>query len=358
MVGMSSLVLHDYVTQKGGAERVAALLAKTFGSGVLTTSAYLPSGSHDGMDELCIRELAPRVPDAAKASRALLAPVAAMAFAQYRPEADTIICSSSGWAHWIDTTSPTLVYCHTPPRWLWVPDDYFAGLPAAARQVISRALAPLRRIDLDKARSRSRYVANSTAVRERIRGTYGIDADVVFPPTSLDVEGAQAPVEGLEPGFFLLIARARGYKNIGAVIRLFEAKNLGTLAIVGGERDERQEGRVRRLGRVSEDALRWLYQHCTAVLALSREDFGLTPVEGHLFGKPTIALRSGGYLDTCLEGVNAVFVKSTDAKDLESAILKFRRSTFNSAIVRETASRFSEEHFAGSIAAILQDIRQ
>jgi glycosyltransferase involved in cell wall biosynthesis len=358
VTGMSSLVLHDYVTQKGGAERVAALLAKQFGEGALTTSAYLPESSHDVMRELRITELAPRAPDAVKASRALLAPIAAMAFVKYRPEAESIICSSSGWAHWITTDSPTLVYCYTPPRWLWVPDDYFADLSAPARRAVIAALSPLRRVDVRKAHARTRYIGISTVVQQRIQATYGCDADVVFPPVTLDVNGPQTPVDALEPGFFVLIARPRGYKNTEAVVRLFESRHLGTLVIVGGEKDDRATGRVRRVGRVSEESLRWLYQHCAAVLALSREDFGLTPVEGHMYGKPTIALRAGGYLDTCLEGVNAVFVDSADPADLEDAVREFARNSFDPDRVRETATRFSEETFTAAIAAAIRDIRR
>lgn len=355
---MNSLVLHDYVTQKGGAERVAALLAKAFGDGTLTTSAYLPHSSHDVMHELRITELAPWMPDTAKASRALLAPIAAMAFSRYRPEAETIVCSSSGWAHWVTTDSPTLVYCYTPPRWLWVPDDYFAELSWTARRAVSAALAPLRRIDIRKAHARTRYVGISTVVRERIQATYGCDAEVVFPPVTLDVNGPQSPVDDLEPGFFVLIARPRGYKNTEAVAGLFESQDLGTLVIVGGERDEHPTGRVRRVGRVSEESLRWLYQHCAAVMALSREDFGLTPAEGHLFGKPTIALRAGGYLDTCLEGVNAVFVESPDPANVEAAVRAVPEYSFDPVRVRETATRFSEETFRTAISRILQDIRR
>lgn len=75
----------------------------------------------------------------------------------------------------------------------------------------------------------------------------------------------------------------------------------------GGAPRASDRGRIASTGRVSDAQLRWLYHHSRAVLALSQEDFGLTPVEGHAFGRPTVALRAGGYLDTCTEGVNAVF---------------------------------------------------
>lgn len=353
---MEIQVIHDYVTQKGGAERVAATLAEELGDGRLTTSVYLPEKSYDVFRELQITELTPWAPDIVKASRAMLAPVAALGFSRYRPDADGVICSSSGWSHWIQTDSPTVVYCHTPPRWLWAPDDYFAGLPQAVRNLVQAAMIPIRRKDIRNALKRTRYIANSTVARDRIREAYGIDAEIVFPPVSLERNGPKEPDASLEPGYFLLIARPRGYKNTQALVRLFEERDVGTLVIVGGEAEPERDGSVRKLGRVSEERLRWLYENSAAVLALSYEDFGLTPVEGHTFGKPTIALRAGGYLDTCIEGVNAVFTENLRTESVGRAIAEFRNARFDAAEIRKTAERFTVETFTSSIRGILQDV--
>ena len=110
-----TVVLHDYVTQRGGAERVALLLAERFGGGALTTAAYLPSASHAGFSGLQVHELLGHVPERVKRSRATLAPLAAGAFLRHHVEAEAVRCSSSGWSHWTATSSPSLVYCYTLP---------------------------------------------------------------------------------------------------------------------------------------------------------------------------------------------------------------------------------------------------
>lgn len=353
---MQIKVIHDYVAQRGGAERVAATLAEELGGGELTTSVYRPDTSHSVFRNLEVVELAPWVPDRVKVNRAMLAPVAAMSFARYQPQADAIVCSSSGWSHWIETDSPTLVYCHTPPRWLWAPDDYFAGVPSPARHVLNVTMNPLRRKDVEKARKRTAYVANSTVARDRIRAAYGIDAEIVFPPVSMSPTGPESPVAALEPGFFLMVARPRGYKNTEALVDLFLSRDVGTLVIVGGDAEPASGGRVHRVGKVSEEALRWLYRNSRAVLALSHEDFGLTPVEGHMFGKPTIALRAGGYLDTCVEGVNAVFTDDLTASSVETAIAELDNIAFDPERIRISADRFSVADFRSSISRVLQDM--
>lgn len=348
-------VLHDYLTQRGGAERVALVLAEQFGASRLTTSAYLPASTYSGFAEVEVHELLATTPERLKRGRATLAPLAAAAFSRYRPQADVVLCSSSGWAHWTRTPLPVVVYCYTPPRWFWAPEDYFAGLPrlvGAGATAMGRATRFVDRSRASGTGAPRNYLAISSCVRDRIERSYGFDAEVVFPPTAFDPDGPQEAVPGVEPGFVLTVARERGYKNVRAAQELFANHDFGDLVVVGSRRSGRR-GPVINLGTVSEAQLRWLYAHCRAVLALSFEDFGLTPVEGHLFGKPTLALRAGGYLDTCVEGVNAVFAESADAPSVLAALRALDETTFDPLTVAATAERFSLATFRRSLTEVL-----
>ncbi len=351
-----TLVLHDYVTQRGGAERVALLLAERLGGGELTTSVYVPEETHVGFSAIKVHELLGRSPTAVKRSRTALAPLAAAAFLKHKQVADVVLCSSSGWSHWTSSQSPSVVYCYTPPRWAWAPEDYFRGMPSIVRALtptVSRGLAV---VDRRQAAARNRYIAISSTTRERIRHAYGVDADIVPPPVTLTVEGDEESVEDLQPGFVLTISRARGYKNAGLAQASFRNGSSGQLVIVGGE-VARKDGHILQLGRVSDAQLRWLYRHCRAVLALSHEDFGLTPVEGHLFGKPTIALRAGGYLDTCREDENAVWVKRLDIAEVQDAVARADRARWNADEIRQSARLFSVEAFISRMSDVLDEVR-
>lgn len=351
-----TLVLHDYVTQRGGAERVALLLAERLGGGRLTTSVYVPEDTFPGFAGVEVTELLPGLPTRVKQSRAALAGPAAVAFLRHRESADAVLASSSGWSHWTSTPSPTVVYCHTPPRWFWAPHDYFSGLGRTARRAAASLGHPGRRHDRRRAVGHHRYLANSTLVQQRIQDAYGVEADVVFPPLAMDPTGAQEPVPGIEPGFVLTIARARGYKNVDLGRLVFAGGGLGQLVVVGGGASASPGERVVDTGRVSDAQLRWLYAHCRAVLALSHEDFGLTPVEGHAFGKPTIALRAGGYLDSCLEGENAVFVDELSEAAVRGAVEVVDRHPIDPATVAATAQRFTPDSFLAAVGAALDDV--
>ncbi len=351
-----TLVLHDYLTQQGGAERVALVLAQELGGGAITTSAYRAADTFPEFADLDVTEILPHLPAHTPPGRATMAPLAAASFARHRERAEVVLCSSSGWSHWTSSPSPTVVYCHTPPRWFWATDDYFQAGSPRVRSGVSSLLGAGRAVDRRRARRAHTYVAISTVVRERIRRAYGVDADIIFPPLSLTPDGPMEPVEGIEPGFVLTVARDRGYKNVNTARRVFGAGGLGQLVVVGGGAPRAADvGRIVSTGRVSDAQLRWLYRSCRAVLALSHEDFGLTPVEGHAFGRPTVALRAGGYLDTCVEGKNAVFTDDLTDAGVRAAVLELEQADLREDVVRAGAERFSRASFAAALTDVLRD---
>lgn len=212
-------------------------------------------------------------------------------------DADVVICSSSGWSHGIQTTAPKIVYCHTPARWLHEPADYFIDQGRSTRQAINLMGPSLHRWDRRAARTATRYLANSSVVAERVKRTYGIEADVVHPPPGLS-PGPVRPIPGIEPGFLLSVGRDRGYKNVRAVVAAMEHLPSQRLVTVGSSGPAHSAGNVQHLGMVTDEELRWLYASARAVVSAAYEDFGLSPLEGFAFGTPAVLLRAGGFLDT------------------------------------------------------------
>lgn len=352
-------VFHDYVTQRGGAERVALDLARRFGGGRLMTSVYDGQATFPAFSTVTVEERFAWLPRSLKRWRFALAPLVALGFLTTRTGAGVIaLCSSSGWSHWIRSSGPKVVYCYTPPRWLYASEDFFGGRRGRARVVLAPLLALMRWIDRHRARSAQQYLAISSVSQRRIQAAYGIDAPVIPPPVTLQVDGDQQPVADVGRGFFLTIARPRSYKNTQAVESAFSEDTGRHLVVVGDQTGFMSEGpnNVTRLGRVTEAELRWLYANCVATIGLSREDFGLTPVEGHMFGKPAVVLRQGGYLDTCDEGRNAVFVDEPTAKALKEALNRFERVPFDPAVIMRSAERFSPAMFELSLSDVLEKV--
>ncbi|WP_432505530.1 glycosyltransferase [Kineococcus arenarius] len=351
------VLAHDYLTQRGGGERVALELARQFPGAPLLTSVYDEATT---FPEFAGRDVRPSVLNRWKVFRrdprrafALLAPVVSRMVV---PEG-VLVASSSGWAHGLRAHGPKIVYCHNPARWLYQPDDYFRALPRVVRRPLSAALAPLRHWDRRAAHTVDVYLANSTSVARRIEAAYGVRARVLHPPAGLDPAGPREAVPGVEPGFLLTVGRRRGYKNTSLVCEAVEQVPGARLVAVGGLPDGRTwSDRLLGVRDISDAQLRWLYANCSAVVAMSREDFGLSPVEGFAFGKPSVVLRAGGYLDSGLEGVATLFVDEETASSLAAVLRDFDPAEFDPEKVRKHGERFSPAAFGRGLRAVVAEV--
>jgi glycosyltransferase involved in cell wall biosynthesis len=347
---MRVTLAHDYLTQLGGAERVALTLAQGFPDAPLLTSVYNPAKTFPEFSSIDVRTSVLQGISAFRHEPRLALPLLPWAWSTIDvPPTDVIIASSSGWSHGIAPMStPVVVYCHNPARWLYQPHDYLRS--RMKRRLFTPMSTALQRWDRRAARRATRYLANSTAVARRIRRTYGIDAAVVHPPIGLDPTGPRCPVEGLEPGFWLTVGRGRGYKNTEIVIEAVERLGGQRVVVVGaGEPTENSSRYVTWLPRVSDDELRWLYANARALVSVADEDFGLTPLEANAFGKPVAVLRAGGFLDSLDEGVSGVFIPSKDVSHVAETLRTFPDLPVE-PILRH-AARFSPDAFIERIRA-------
>lgn len=353
---MKVALAHDYLTQRGGAERVALAMTRIFPESQLITSLYEPGSTFPDFSKVNIRtSFLQRVGHFRKDPRLAL-PLLSKAWDGLRVTgADAVIASSSGWAHGISVPEGTkkIVYCHNPARWLYQPDDYmgrswrrFAFAPIKAR---------LAAWDARAAATADAYLANSWAVAERIERIYGVVAEVLHPPVSIDITGPQEEVPGLAPGFWMTVARNRGYKNVDAVIAGVEELGDGMLAIVGSQPPGHAESKhAKWLGIVSDAQLRWLYANARALISVAHEDFGLTPLEANAFGTPVAVLRAGGFLDSLAEGTSGVWVEQPTAGAVYDSLRSF--PSLDRASITRHAESFNEKAFGVRLKQVITSI--
>jgi glycosyltransferase involved in cell wall biosynthesis len=351
------VIAHDYLSQRGGAERLVLSLLKAFPGARLVTSVYEPSQTFSAFERYEI-QTSPlnRVPVFRRDPRVALPLLAPVWSSLHVDDADVVLCSSSGWSHGIRTTGRKIVYCHNPARWLYQSQEYLAGSSASARAALFACRSRLRSWDQRQAATADLYLANSTTVQERIRRTYGIEARVVPPPAGVDVHAAQRAVPGLQPGFLLTVARDRRYKNTDAVCRALGSRPDRTLVVVGGLPEGRWPRNIIGLSAVPDAQLRWLYANCAALVAVSHEDFGLTVPEANSFGKPVVAWRSGGYLDTVVEGVNGYFVDEPTPEHIHAALERLESRPLSMTSILAHARGFSEATFIARIRDSVHDV--
>ncbi|MCV7580356.1 glycosyltransferase [Micrococcus luteus] len=360
-------IAHDYLTQKGGAERVVLALHRMWPDAPIYTTFYDPEGTFpEFKDAHIVTSPLNRVGVLRKDPRRAL-PLLPLASSLMHVKEPIAVVSTSGWAHGFRYDGATLVYCHTPARWVYLLEDYLGEDGRnSIKGRIARVLRPgLRRWDRAAVRRRSRYVANSTVVKKRIEDVYGLEGvDLVFPPHSVSTDGPQEPIPGAErlaeDGFLLSVARLMPYKHVDVAIEA--AARAGRPLVVIGKGPE--EARLRAMagedvvfGQDLTDAqLRWAYAHATALIAASHEDFGITPLEASAWGVPTVALRAGGYLDTIVEGVNGVFVDAPTVEAVAGGVERLLAHDWDRGAMQAHAERFSEEEFGRRIRALVAEL--
>jgi glycosyltransferase involved in cell wall biosynthesis len=352
-------IVHDYLTQAGGAERVVLEMARAFPGAPVYTALYEPDATFAEFREIDVRPSAlNRVGPFRREHRRAL-PFLAPAFSRRTVRADVVLVSSSGWAHGVATTAPKVVYCHAPARWLYQTDVYVGG-HAARRLVLAPLKAPLLRWDRRAAATATRYLANSTVTRDRVKDAYGIDADVLFPPPGLVPDGPLKPIPRVDPGFLLVVSRLLPYKNVDLALAV-GGRFPDRQVVVVGQGPEWAALRAAApdnavfVPRPDDAKLRWLYANAAALLAPSYEDFGLTPLEAAGLGTPTVALRGGGYLDTIRDGVTGVFFDTVDVESMTAAVRRALATPWPADVLREHAAAFGPDRFAAALRAAVTE---
>lgn len=350
-------IVHDYLNQRGGAERVVLEMGRIWGGRApIYTSLYRPESTFPEFAELEVRASALDVVPVDSGFRNLF-PLYPAAFRLFGTlEEDIIVSSSSGWAHGI-RTSPTAfhaVYCHTPARWLY--GGHHLG--DSGRQRALRAVLPLVRTwDRSSARRADLYIANSNEVRRRIGRQYGIDAPVVYPPVDVDRFRATPRGERL-----LVVSRLLPYKRIELVVDAATRAGIG-LDVVGvgpalNDLRARAGKTVEFHGRLPDEDVTGLIEGCRALCLPGHEDFGMTPVEANAAGKPVVAYAAGGALETIEEGRTGAFFDRYETTDLLDAIARCDAIDTAPEDIAASAERFSGRAFrAGLVTALASGVR-
>ena len=253
--------------------------------------------------------------------------------------------------------TPHVCYCHSPPRYLWELQETYlrqtGGLGRLGRTVF-RAVTPyVRSFDRKAARRVTHFIANSQFVQQRIQSAYGRDSTVIYPPVQVEAFQPDRPAED----FYLIVTELVAYKRVDLAIDAFN--RLGKRLVVLGDGPEgtalraRARPNIEFLGRQPFATLRDRFERCRAFIYPQIEDFGITAVEAQAAGRPVLAFRQGGALETVIEGKTVLFFDEQTPESLAACVEAFERQSFSAAACRENAGRFRPESFRDAIRQFL-----
>ena len=356
---MRVAIVHEWLTNLAGSERVVLALARLFPGAPVYTSVHDPARLGPAFAHLDVREtFLGRVPGARRRHQLLL-PFLPLAFEQLDMRGyDLVLCSHHACAHGViaDARALTVAYVHTPMRYAWsMAPDYQATLPAAARLATAPLLHALRMWDRAASQRVDRYVANSREVAGRIRRCWGREAEVVAPPVRVgDFAGGLAR----DPGeHFLVVSRLVPYKRVELAVAAAKAAKR-SLRVVGDGPLYKQLRRAAGpettfLGTLTDAEVRAEYAACRALLFPGLEDFGIVPVEAMASGRPVIAYGRGGALDTVVPGVSGWLVGDQTAEAFAAAMRRAEAEPLAPAAIARHAALFDEAAFDARLGAMI-----
>ena len=361
---MKVAIVHDYLTQYGGAERVLQVLCELFPKAPIYTLIYnekATGGVFKGKE--IITSFLQKVPGSKRFFRSLpfLMPLAIEQFdlSYY----DLVISNSTSYAKGIITKPKTIhiSYCPTPSRYLWhdthesVTEFKF---PRITRPFIPWFLSYLRIWDLDASQRVDEFIAASKITQNRIKRYYNRESTVIYPSIEID----KFNVSDKPKQYFLMVGRMVPYKRFDLVVDVFSDPKYGMqnekLLIVGdGPERKKLDAMVRKtnckniefLGLISDQRLPEYYTNAKALIFPQEEDFGIVALESMACGRPVIAYKAGGALETIINGKTGIFFDEQNPESLSRALSDFKDKSFNPQEIRQHATNWDKKIFKDKI---------
>lgn len=356
-------LVHDEFIQDGGAEKVFLAIAELFPQAPI----YTALATTDWLEKLGEREVQTSFMQKLPLKRQLyrayfpLHPLAieSFDFSDY----DLVISHTTRFAFGVITKPETthISYVHNPGRMFWEASDYF-GKGSWLKFLLSPVLSYFRLWSYTAAQRVDYFIANSKNIAAKVKRYFGRDPTVVYPFVDLERFSLTNDSRLTTNNYYLVVTRLARWKRVDLAIKA--AKQLGVkLKIVGEGPDQRRLKRlggsgVEFIGRVSTPELADLYQKCITLIMTQEEDFGITALEAQAAGRPVVAYKAGGALETVIAGKTGEFFEHQSPESLVEALKRFRPERYDLKDCQDNAALFSKEkfqmHFLKEVVALLK----
>ena len=346
---MRLALVHDWLNNLGGAERVLIELHKIFPQAPIYTlfynkkfvSEYLP-------DATIVASSLQKVPHINRVYKYFSLIMPSMIESIDLSEYDIVLSSSVIFSKGLVLSLKTkhICYCYSPTRFLW--DRHSDYENKSWQSTLARHL--LRVWDRQASDRVNEFVAISEHVRDRIKKYYRRDSKVINPPITLPASTQKSKTN--QDNYYLVVSRLFPHKNIDVVVEAFNKLNLPLLIIGAGPESRKlktlaKSKKTKFLGFIPDQELSGYYQNCKAFIMPQEEDFGLTPLEAMSYGKPVLALRKGGALETVKEGETGEFFDDPIPEALADGVrrLNDNYSGYSPDLIKSSIEQFSRDKF-------------
>ncbi len=355
-------LVHDWLTGMRGGEKVLEIFCDLYPEADIFTLIHVPgSVSHRIESHPIHTSLLQKLPNIKKYYRYML-PLMPKIMESFNLEGyDLVISTSHCVAKGCDVPQTTLhiCYCFTPMRYIWDQfDTYFnQGQNSFITTFFMKCLrGPLQKWDITSSERVDTFIGISQFIKNRIKNCYNREATVIYPPADTSF---YTPSPTASSDYFLVVSALVPYKRVDIAIEAFNGSGL-PLKIVGtGPLEKKFKAMAKKnidfIGWADDTSLRNFYQNCKALIFTSEEDFGIVPIEAMACGKPVIAFKKGGALETILENVTGLFFPEQTAQSLLNALNQWPQYQWEPSRIRHQALNFGKDIFLKKIKLFLNE---
>lgn len=375
-------LIHDFLIQYGGAERVLEVLCEMFPEAPIYTLLYdaekmrgkfsAKGGPASGWKK---REMhtsfLQKFPKFFRKRYKFLLPLMPVAPETFDlRDYDLIISSSGAWSKGIVTKLDTvhIAYIHSPMRFVW---DYNEKYLSENRKehlkfLIRPFLTYLRIWDKSAADRPDYLIANSKYTRDRIEKYYRRESKVIYPPVNHGTRNMEHKTEDnlSDKKYFLIVSRLSAYKKIDCVIEAFNKLELPLIII--GEGKERKHLKsianknIKILGWIPDEKVSQYYSNARAFIFPTVDDFGIAPVEAMMHGVPVLAIRKGGAKEIVEEGINGEFFDAQIPEIIADCVRRFmeKEKEYNRQAIIDKAEKFGKERFIEEFRKYIENLNR
>lgn len=359
---MKIALVHDWLPFMGGAERVLTNFLDIYPNAPIYTTICNRSKMEGVLKDANIITSSLQKKNKEIENHRKLFPFMMTAIESFNlNDYDIVLSDSSSVAKGAITRPDTMhiCYCHSPMRYAWEFSHEYAGKMVGKggikAKLLSYFLTGVRLWDNASSDRVDYFIANSENVAKRIWKHYRRESVVIHPPVRCNLFN----ISNVDEDYFLIVSRLQEYKRIDLAIEVFN--KLGLPLVIIGDGPDREKlkkmakGNIKFLGRESDKVIKEHYAKCRAFLFTGEEDFGITPLEAMASGRPVIAYRKGGALETVIEDKTGVFFDNQTCEDLLEAIKKFENMTFDKKEIRKHSKTFDESIFKEKIEKFIEE---
>lgn len=356
---MKVAIVHYWLVKMRGGEKVLEAICELFPEADIYTHVYDPVNISDTIKLHKIKtSFINKLPFAKRLYQSYL-PLMPFALKSLDLSGyDLVISSESGPAKGVvvKPESRHICYCHTPMRYVWdMYDEYRQNAGFITRLFMSLFIRWLRRWDKGTAEGVDEFIANSRFVQQRIKNIYGRESTVIYPPVSVEDFYISDNIDD----YYLYAGELTQYKRPQLAIEAFNSSGRKLLIIGEGgmeaELKKMARDNITFLGRQSFEKLKYYFSHCKALIFPGVEDFGIIPVEVMASGRPVIAFRAGGAMETVIENKSGLFFDEQTPQSINTLIDDFDEaiSILNPDEIRGIAEKFSKQCFSSMFKKIV-----